>query len=185
LNTFIIDNFINDVHFSKEFYEYIQKGELKTSFNNIASPGKPIDGFTSSLSQKNFHIPFIYDLYKKVNELHEQHFQGANSQVARWHLNLHPTGYDGHHHTDYDTEDLPTYLYMSTVNWNPQWGGEFLVYDENSEIKEAYSYRTDRLIVFNGRFLHRGVAALRVSNLLRTTVAFQCKLYDKEKTTND
>lgn len=180
MNTSVIDNFVNDESFSREFYDYIKRGELKTSFNNIAAEGEPVDSFTSSLSEYDFHVPFIYDLYKKVNEIHTQHFHHTNSKIAKWHLNLHPTGYDGHAHADYDDADLPTYLYMPTINWHPRWGGEFLIYNHEDELIEGYTYRTDRMIIFNGRLPHRGNAARRVSTLLRTTIAFQCKSLAQE-----
>ena len=74
------------------------------------------------------------------------------------------------------TRVMCQHIYIGcTPDWKPEWGGEFIVYDENREAKTATSFKEDRLIIFNGSLPHRAVAPIRLSSLLRVTIAHQCK----------
>ena len=99
-------------------------------------------------------------------------------RIYRWFINIHPTGYDGTMHED-NNDNLPTYLYCLAPFWDPEWGGEFITYDDNKEATNVCSFKPDRLIIFNGSLKHRGVAPTRLSSLLRVTLAFQTELLEK------
>ena len=183
--TMVIDNFLNDKNLLQTFFNNIINGGMKLSFTNSGEDPKNIDSFTSKEDETNFFLPCIYDLYKKVSQIHEQHFKHTNSYIYRWHLNVHPTGYDGDIHRDSSVDGLPTYLYFATPDWEPRFGGEFIVYDSNNLAEEAVSFVADRLVIFNGARPHRGLAPTRLSSLLRVSLAFQTELINKERTTND
>jgi len=182
--TTVIDNFLNDKGLLEEFFNNILHGGMKLSFTNAGANSKT-DSFTSKEDESNFFFPCIYDLYRKINLIHEENFKKTNSYIYRWHLNVHPTGYDGDFHVDSTTNGLPTYLYFVTPNWEPTFGGEFIIYDDNNLAQEVVSFVTDRLVIFNGARPHRGLAPTRLSTLLRTSLAFQTKLIDKKGVDND
>lgn len=176
MQTLVIDKFINDKEYLNNFFYNILNGNFKLSFTNFGNDESIIDSFTSREDETNFFLPYISELYKKIKTIHDENFQNTNSYVYRWHLNVHPTGYDGVIHTDSQADGLPTYLYFVTPNWSPDFGGEFIIYNENKEAKEVISFVEDRLVIFNGYKPHRGVAPTRLSSLLRITIAFQTKL---------
>jgi len=173
----IIDNFIDDKYLLNEFFtKYILDGNLKLSFVNKGSEEEKFShSFTSSMNERDFSIPLIYDVYKKCKKL----LPTANSHIYRWHANIYPSGFDGTIHVDsyYST---PTYLYCVSP-WEADWGGEFIVYDEKKEAKAVASYKQDRLIVFDGKYPHRATAPTRLSSLLRVTISFQTEILENTK----
>ena len=171
----IIDNFINDPYLITGFFDkYVIEGHLQFSFQNKGNEDETHPhSFTSSINEKDFIVPLVYDLYKKCNQL----LLEPNINIHRWHANIYPSGFDGSIHTDSDYS-TPTYLYCVSP-WKAEWGGEFIVYDENKEAKEVASFKQDRLIVFDGKYPHRATAPTRVSSLLRTTIAFQTEILEK------
>lgn len=164
----IIDNFISDDLLIDNFFEtYINRGKILYSLTNIGSQDNPIiHSFNSGLDNKDYTVPLVYDIYKKLCANIDK------EKILRWHANIYPTGYDGTIHTD-NNEQGNTYLYCCAPHWDINWGGEFIVYDHNMEAQRAITFKKDRMIVFNGSLPHRAVAPTRLSTLLRCTIAFQ------------
>lgn len=172
-----IDNFINNTDLINGFWDkYIDKGEIKMCLKNKAHERQlAADSFTTLLTNTNFFLPLIYDLKVKIDQ---NHIDTQKIRIYRWFINIHPTGYDGTMHED-NYDNLPTFLYCLAPHWDPEWGGEFIIYDENKEATNVCSFKPDRLIIFNGSLKHRGVAPTRLSSLLRVTIAFQTELLEK------
>jgi hypothetical protein len=168
----IIDNFLSDKKLLENFFDkYITDGEIKFSFTNRASPEEPTPhSFCTSRDTTDFNLPLIYELYKKILTINDN----SKFHISRWRINIHPTGFDGVIHTD-GIHQVPTYLYCCTPNWQPNWGGEFIVFDKNKEARAATSFKEDRLIIFDGSMPHRAVGPTRLSSLLRVTLAYQCE----------
>ena len=176
LNTTVIDNFSNDKDSLQNFFNNIINGGMKLSFTNFGENSNYIDSFSSKEDETNFFLPHIHDLYKKIKVIHQEKFSHTNSFIHRWHLNVHPTGYDGDIHTDSKVDGLPTYLYFATPDWQPRFGGEFIIYNNNYLAQEVVSFVADRLVIFNGARPHRGIAPTRLSSLLRVSLAFQTQI---------
>lgn len=167
----VLDNFIGNKELISSFFnKYILFGDIRYSFTNVGKTedNQPPHSFTSSLPADDFSVPLISDVYKKLSLI--------DDQIFRWHINIHPSLYDGVIHEDYDYIEenrKPTYLYCVTPGWIPEWGGEFIVYDNNKEANNVVSFKEDRLIMFDGSLPHRAVGPTRLSSLLRVTIAFQ------------
>lgn len=172
-----IDNFLNNPNLIGSFWEkYIDRGEIKMCLRNKAHQKQEApDSFTTLLPNTDFLVPLIYDLKAKIDQ---NYVHGQKFRIYRWFMNIHPTGYDGTMHED-NYDNLPTFLYCLAPFWDPEWGGEFILYDNNKEATEVCSFIPDRLIIFNGSTKHRGVAPTRLSSLLRVTIAFQTELLEK------
>lgn len=172
----VIDNFLSDKEHLEYFFNfYIEKGNISLSFNNQAYAEGPVHSFSSSKDETKFDEIFIIS---KLNNKIISDF--PNYRPTKWHLNVYPSGFDGHIHIDnlrenFNQDFVPTFLYCATPNWHPDWGGEFIIYDENNEAVDVASFREDRLIIFNSFMRHRAVGPTRLSNLLRTTIAFQVR----------
>tara|TARA_R110000803_G_scaffold188423_1_gene250845 strand:+ start:62 stop:586 length:525 start_codon:yes stop_codon:yes gene_type:complete len=171
----VIDNLIADKYLIDEFFQkYILGGQLQLSFSNKGDPlEQHAHSFTSSLNNNNFVLPLIYDVYKKCKNL----LPDSNTHINKWHANVYPSGFDGTIHFDHHYS-APTYLYCVSP-WSPEWGGEFIVYDEQLEAKAVASYKQDRLIIFDGKYPHRATAPTRLSSLLRATIAFHTERVEK------
>tara|TARA_R100000081_G_C4671781_1_gene92936 strand:- start:7 stop:531 length:525 start_codon:yes stop_codon:yes gene_type:complete len=171
----VIDNFINDQYLLDHFFrKYILQGHLQLAFTNVGNDLETSPhSFSSSMNDEDFLVPLVYDLYKKCNKL----IPNPNMRIYRWHANVYPSGFDGTIHIDADYS-TPTYLYCVSP-WEPELGGEFIIYDENKEAKAVTSYKQDRLIIFDGKYPHRAVAPVRQSSVLRATIAFQTEILEK------
>lgn len=175
-----IDNFLNDKNLLQAFFnEFILDGKIHLSYTNRAHTTDQVPhGFGTSLDTYKFDLPVISHLYKKISLFLSN--SGKDLYIRNWHLNVHPSGYDGTIHTDYVGENLPTFLYCVTPGWLPEWGGEFIGYNEKFEAVSVNSFKEDRLIIFDGGLPHRSVAPTRLSTLLRATLAFQCGKKDEK-----
>lgn len=175
----IIDHFLKDPVLINDFWnKYIMQGQIKMCLKNTSHSTDPIpDSFTSLLPDRDFLLPLIHDLKIKLDQ---NYIDRKKIKIKRWHINIHPTGYDGSIHKD-NEEECPTFLYCLCPSWNPDWGGEFIIYDQNKEAIKAFSFKSDRMIIFNGSELHRGVAPTRLSSLLRVTIAFHTELLENEE----
>ena len=172
-----IDNFLNNSNLINSFWEkYINRGEIKMCFQNKSHDEQQFaDSFTSLLPSDDFTFPLIYDLKSKIEQ---NHIDRKKIRIYKWHINIHPTGFDGMMHED-NYQECPTFLYFLAPFWDPEWGGEFIIYDQNKEAIDVCSFKPDRMIIFNGSLKHRGVACTRLSSLLRVTLAFQTELLEK------
>lgn len=174
---FALDNFYpNENELEKFFHEYIWQGKIQLVFNNVGSDEEThAHSWSSNLDAENFEqVEFINSLYKRVIKFENV----LNCKIKKWHANIYPSGFDGTIHTDYNEENKPTFLFCSNSRWEPEWGGEFIIYNDQKEATKVFSYKPNRLIVFDGRLPHRAVAPTRVSSLLRSTIAFQCETND-------
>jgi len=168
VQTRIIDNFISDKNILEHFYfNFITNGKIELSFTNKGYKNESPHSFTSSKESNNFdEIYLIHILYHQIKN------QFKEAIIKRWHLNVYPPGFEGTIHTDTNNEKLPTFLYCVTPNWQKNWGGEFIIYDEKYEAKEVVSFLENRLIIFDGSLPHRAVASSKNCPILRTTIAF-------------
>jgi len=57
--------------------------------------------------------------------------------------------------------------------WKPEWEGETLFFDADSEILQAVPPRPNRAVFFDSRIVHAGHAPGRTCSALRVAVAFK------------
>jgi hypothetical protein len=90
----------------------------------------------------------------------------------RAHSNGSTFGQTSNFHIDFDEDDVWTFILFSSMNWNTQWGGEFVCFDPiNKEYKYVpYIPNTGCLIPSNWH--HYGSSPNETTDCLRTTLAF-------------
>lgn len=76
------------------------------------------------------------------------------SRLLRFYLNAHTYGTDGSPHVDTDRTDELTLVLFLNGGWQPAFGGETVVFDENGEIEKATLPRANRLLTFPSNRLH-------------------------------
>jgi SM-20-related protein len=66
-----------------------------------------------------------------------------------------------------------TALYYANLEWNPDWGGETIFYNDENEAEVVVSPRPGRVVVARGAILHRGTVPTRACHHERYTVAYK------------
>ena len=66
-----------------------------------------------------------------------------------------------------------TALYYANLDWQPDWGGETIFYNDNEDAEVVVSPRPGRLVVARGAILHRGTVPTRACHEERYTIAYK------------
>lgn len=66
-----------------------------------------------------------------------------------------------------------TALYYVNTEWNPDWGGETIFYDDNNEAQLIVTPKAGRVVVARGAILHRGTVPTRACHEERYTIAYK------------
>ena len=85
-------------------------------------------------------------------------------------------------HTD-DSRKNKTLLYYSNKNWEMNWGGETVFYnDSGTDYVKVVPYVPGRIVIFDGRIPHRANPMnMRLSPAYRFTVALKFQEMDKQE----
>ena len=66
-----------------------------------------------------------------------------------------------------------TALYYANLEWQPDWGGETVFYNDNEDAEVVVSPKPGRLVVARGAILHRGTVPTRACYEERYTIAYK------------
>jgi SM-20-related protein len=66
-----------------------------------------------------------------------------------------------------------TVLYYANLEWQPDWGGETIFYNDNEDAEVVVSPKPGRLVVARGAILHRGTVPTRACYEERYTIAYK------------
>ena len=66
-----------------------------------------------------------------------------------------------------------TALYYANLEWQPDWGGETIFYNDNEDAEVVVSPKPGRLVVARGAILHRGTVPTRACYEERYTIAYK------------
>ncbi len=81
-------------------------------------------------------------------------------------------------HTDHWDEDAVTILYFVTPEWETNWGGEILFFQEDKEVEGGFSYKPNRMMIFPSNKPHRVATVSSSAKMPRISIAL--KLVKKE-----
>ena len=91
-------------------------------------------------------------------------------------------GQDGDIHTDWPrAEESITGVVYTTIKWEPQFGGETLIYNADEKYADTVLYETSKLITFDSSLPHIGKGPQRRCGDIRTIIAFQAVQQDAWK----
>jgi hypothetical protein len=82
----------------------------------------------------------------------------------------------GNPHTDDRRPGSYTLLYYPNPEWDDEWDGQTLFYDNDGEIALSVRLRPNRAVFFDSRILHRGTAPGRLCTGLRVSVAYKLEM---------
>lgn len=88
--------------------------------------------------------------------------------------NLQVMGQDSEPHQDKYThkKNERSIIFYPQFEWQPEWGGQFEVFDAEGKILEEYSYKPGRIVFIDTSVLHRAKAPL-VPNIPRISIVYR------------
>lgn len=117
----------------------------------------------------------IYDLYSYlVTDVLQ-----LNVELIDCQINGQTMGLDGGTHQDQAGQNPFTLMFFLNSKWNPEWGGKFQILkdkDSNSVLHDI-DYVPGRVVFFNGKLWHRGLAPTQ-PYILRKTIAFKLDRFE-------
>ena len=115
---------------------------------------------------------FLRGLRKTVERL----FPGEQFTDQRAYVNCSVYGDAYHIHRDCAAHERHvTALYYANLEWQPDWGGETIYYNDDEDAQFAITPRPGRLVIARGALLHRGNTPTRSCYEERYTLAYKLK----------
>ena len=119
---------------------------------------------------KNNPDPIFLEILEKIK-------QQAGETFVPWRfiINKQTQGLDSGIHSDFPKEkqQSKTFILYVNKNWEKEWGGETVFYNDNREETERCIPEAGKLISYNSQIFHQGLAPL--NNATRITLAVHGK----------
>lgn len=103
-----------------------------------------------------------------------KNFFGGKELTRVW-VNVQSFGDEAAIHYDFPLEyrgKAQTLVWYPVLEWDPEWGGDVAVFDDNKEVTHAAVIKPDRAIIFDGTLNHAARPMSRYCEQLRVSVAF-------------
>ena len=93
---------------------------------------------------------------KKLSDYQDWIFEQSpkGTKILRFYFNAHTFGTDGWPHTDTDRDNEQTVILYLTPKWDPGWGGETVIFNQNGDVSHAVLPRPNRIISFPSDLVH-------------------------------
>ena len=108
-----------------------------------------------------------------------------NVNFERFYCNGQSFGEDGSPHSDFPDDHMFSLLYFPMLEWKKEWGGEFLIYDENEDIMFSWWPRANSAILFNSNLAHVGKAPVKSCLHIRYSLAVAINTKPEEEQGDD
>jgi Rps23 Pro-64 3,4-dihydroxylase Tpa1-like proline 4-hydroxylase len=165
---FIFDNIIDDMMVSHvgalvKTLHYVRKEKSR--------PGVPGLAAVSDIPQEKIAAdPFLCSLRQAVERI----FPHERFSDQRAYVNCSVYGDSYYLHRDCAPQERHvTALYYANLEWQPDWGGETIYYNDEEDAELAISPRRGRLVIARGAVLHRGHVPARNCYEERYTLAYK------------
>jgi len=108
----------------------------------------------------------------------------AGARLLRCYINGHTYGIEGYPHTDAIRIGNKTLLIYLNGDWNRDWGGETVFYDDN-EVLHAELPKRNKAVLFEGSIAHVAKGVTRACPHLRATLMFKIAVPESFDSTRD
>ncbi len=116
----------------------------------------------------------IDPFFLRLRQVAEQMFPGEVLRDQRAYVNSSVFGDMYYAHRDCSPHrNHVTILYYVNLNWQIDWGGETIFYDDNNEAQLAVAPKPGRMVISRGAILHRGTVPTRACHEERYTIAYK------------
>jgi SM-20-related protein len=112
--------------------------------------------------------------FLRLRQMAQQMFPGEVLRDQRAYVNSSVYGDVYYTHRDCSAHrDHVTVLYYVDPDWQTDWGGETIFYDDDYEPQLVVTPRAGRVVISRGAILHRGTVPTRVCHAERHTIAYK------------
>jgi SM-20-related protein len=112
--------------------------------------------------------------FLRLRQVAEQMFPGEVLRDQRAYVNSSVYGDVYYTHRDCSAHrDHVTVLYYVDPDWQMDWGGETIFYDDDYESQLVVTPRAGRMVISRGAILHRGTVPTRACHEERHTIAYK------------
>jgi SM-20-related protein len=167
---FICDNIIEPMMVK-------QVGTLVRSLHYVrkekSRPGVPGLAAVSDIPAERIAVdPFLRQIRQAVERIIPD--ERFSDQRAYVNCSVHGDGYYAHRDCGLHEHHV-TALYYANLEWEPDWGGETIYFNDEEEAELAVLPRAGRLVIARGAILHRGNVPTRACYEERYTLAYKLK----------
>ena len=127
------------------------------------------DGFTMADLPAN--RPIIFNIASYI-KLKIQRYVKHDLAFIRAHVNGYVYGQTGGFHQDFVEHRTYTFIMFTHENWNMQWGGEFVCYDESAQDYKFFPALPNTGVLIPSDWDHYGAAPNEYANCMRSTIGF-------------
>lgn len=134
------------------------------------------DAWNSELSYEAF-CASKSPLAEVAEIVRQQHF-GGEAFTRIW-ANFQSFGDESAFHRDFPVQyarTARTAVWYPVMNWERDWGGDFITLSEDGEVDSCALVKPNRLVVFNGTQTHAARPISRYCSELRIAVSFGCEV---------
>ena len=174
----IYDNVVED-HVAELIHSQIKGCEWKFDYHSnnqteatVKTPNKHWHIFcghdVESITENGYDwlLP-IWESAKRKYDFEEKY---KIENFKRLYMNAHTHGIEPHIHRD---DGDFTMIYYPRIDWDKEWGGGTVVWDENYDVEQHVAYKGNRLMVFPAHCLHSAQPVHKWCMELRTCVVFK------------
>ena len=114
----------------------------------------------------------------EVAEIVRQKHFGGEAFTRVW-ANFQSFGDESAFHRDFPVkyaQSARTAVWYPVMNWERDWGGDFITLSEDGEVDACALVKPNRLVVFNGTQTHAARPISRYCSELRIAVSFGCEV---------
>jgi len=168
LELFVCDNLIDPMMVK-------QVGSLVRTLHYVrkekSRPGVPGLAAVSDIPAERIAVdPFLRQLRQAV----ERVFPAERFSDQRAYVNCSVYGDSYYAHRDCAAHERHvTALYYANLQWQPDWGGETIYYNDEEEAEFAIMPHPGRVVIARGAILHRGNVPTRICYEERYTLAYK------------
>ena len=165
---FLCDGFVDPAHVTKianvvKTLNYQRKERSRPDLPAVASSADIVD---AALRMDPFFL--------RLRQVAEQMFSGEVLRDQRAYVNSSVFGDMYYAHRDCAAHrNHVTILYYVNLNWQTDWGGETIFYDDDNEAQLVVTPRPGRMVISRGAILHRGTVPTRACHEERYTIAYK------------
>jgi SM-20-related protein len=118
-------------------------------------------------------VPLMADFVAQMGQAAQEMFPAERFRPQRAYINH--SIYGDTYHMHRDLSDV-TVLYYANLDWETDWGGETIYFDDDGDAQIVVSPHAGRLVVARGNILHRGTVPTRDCPQPRFTIAYKLRL---------
>lgn len=160
---------LEDIHLGSEYGNKSSLDDTHGHWYKDFTDGKGTP--TNIVDVSKFLKGIVLDMWNHLSK--QEFFQ--DFVPVRCYVNSMTYGTDGYIHVDSTRENETTAVIYLNKEWDPDWGGETVLFDSNGEILFSCIPKPNRAFLFDARYKHVARGLSRKCNKLRRTLVLKLR----------